>query len=105
MTVVEDILFAAAVPYLNPPSSLITSKATAATTGNATVTPGIKPGVKSNLIHIFEAAHSLTLAILAAPQNVNLTIRILPFYVETLLAVGRILYPFPNLPSLELSHP
>ncbi|KKY20814.1 putative peroxisomal membrane protein [Phaeomoniella chlamydospora] len=60
--VCEDLLLAAASPYL-------------ATGGN------------NALLEIFEAAHSVILAIFAAPQNTGLTTSQLPFYIETLFAV------------------
>lgn len=58
----EDLLLAAASPYL-------------ITAGN------------SNLLPIFEAAHSVTLSVFSAPQNVDLTAKHLPFYVDALFRV------------------
>jgi hypothetical protein len=58
----EDLLLAAASPYL-------------VTAGN------------SNLLPIFEAAHSVTLSVFSAPQNVDLTSEHLPFYVDALFRV------------------
>lgn len=58
----EDILLAAASPYL-------------VTAGNP------------NLLPIFEAAHSVTLSVFSAPQNVDLTAKHLPFYVDALFRV------------------
>ena len=46
--------------------------------------PYLDPGAHRNLMEIFEAAHSVMLAVLAAPQNASLTIKLIPFYVETL---------------------
>ncbi|KAF8855885.1 hypothetical protein BDZ45DRAFT_654797 [Acephala macrosclerotiorum] len=46
--------------------------------------PYLSPIANSNLLEIFEAAHSAMLAVLASPQNSELTARILPFYVESL---------------------
>ena len=46
--------------------------------------PYLNPTANSNLLEIFEAAHSAMLAVLAAPQNAELTARVLPFYVESL---------------------
>ncbi|KAK6007291.1 hypothetical protein QM012_006299 [Aureobasidium pullulans] len=58
----EDLLLAAASPYL-------------VTAGNP------------NLLPIFEAAHSVTLSVFSAPQNVDLTAKHLPFYVDALFRV------------------
>ncbi|KAI5252518.1 hypothetical protein E4T42_03348 [Aureobasidium subglaciale] len=58
----EDLLLAASSPYLT-------------TAGNP------------NLLPIFEAAHSVTLSVFSAPQNVDLTSRHLPFYVDALFRV------------------
>jgi hypothetical protein len=49
-------------------------------------TPYLSPSANANLLEIFEAAHSAMLSVLAAPQNADLTARILPFYVESLFA-------------------
>ncbi|KAK0127427.1 hypothetical protein ONS96_006968 [Cadophora gregata f. sp. sojae] len=49
-------------------------------------TPYLSPTANVHLLEIFEAAHSAMLAVLAAPQNEELTARILPFYVESLFA-------------------
>ncbi|KAI5246841.1 hypothetical protein E4T47_08962 [Aureobasidium subglaciale] len=58
----EDLLLAASSPYLT-------------TAGNP------------NLLPIFEAAHSVTLSVFSAPQNVDLTSKHLPFYVDALFRV------------------
>ena len=58
----EDILIAAAMPYL---------------------TVAISP----HLIDIFEAAHSVVLTVLVAPKNVAIAQRIFPFYIDTLFKV------------------
>jgi hypothetical protein len=58
----EDLLVAAAIPYL-------------ATGGN------------NNLLPIFEAAHSVMLAVFSAPQSVALAGKHLPFYVDALFRV------------------
>jgi hypothetical protein len=47
--------------------------------------PYVDPHGDPRLGEIFEAAHSVMLAILAAPQNAELATRIVPFYIETLL--------------------
>jgi hypothetical protein len=48
--------------------------------------PYLSPSANSRLLEIFEAAHSAMLAVLASPQNAELTAKILPFYVESLFA-------------------
>jgi len=52
----------------------------------ASCTPYLSPDANSQLLEIFEAAHSAMLAVLAAPQNEILTAKVLPFYVESLFA-------------------
>lgn len=52
----------------------------------APCTPYLSPIANSQLLEIFEAAHSAMLAVLAAPQNETLTAKVLPFYVESLFA-------------------
>lgn len=54
----------------------------------AAATPYLITGGNSNLLHIFEAAHSIMLAVFSAPQNVDITARHLPFYVDALFRVG-----------------
>jgi hypothetical protein len=56
----DDLLIAAALPYLSS-------------------------GSNDHLLELFEAAHSLVLAALAAPQNADLATKHLPFYIEALL--------------------
>jgi hypothetical protein len=46
--------------------------------------PYLNPTANSRLREIFEAAHSAMLAVLAAPQNADLTAKIIPFYVGSL---------------------
>ncbi|KZF21586.1 putative peroxisomal membrane protein Pex17 [Xylona heveae TC161] len=58
----EDLLIASAIPYL-------------ASGGN------------NNLLEIFEAAHSVMLAVLAAPQSASIASNHLPFYVDALFKV------------------
>lgn len=58
----EDLLVASAVPYL---------------------TAGISP----TLLPIFEAAHSVMLAVLSAPQSAEIAAKHLPFYIDALFAV------------------
>lgn len=52
----------------------------------AAATPYINSGAHKNLLEIFEAAHSATLAALAAPQNAQLAARVIPFYSQALFA-------------------
>lgn len=61
-TVNEDLLIAAALPYL-------------------------AAGGNNNLLEIFEAAHSVVLAVLAAPNSADMAAKHLPFYVDTLSTV------------------
>jgi hypothetical protein len=56
----QDLLFNAIVPYLDPNGD-------------------------PRLGEIYEAAHSVMLAIVAAPQNAEIAMRNVPFYIETLL--------------------
>ena len=49
--------------------------------------PYLMEGGNNNLLPIFEAAHSLMLAVSSAPQNASLTARHLPFYIEALFKV------------------
>jgi hypothetical protein len=49
-------------------------------------TPYLNPTANAQLLEIFEAAHSAMLSVLAAPQNADLTAKVLPFYVESLFA-------------------
>lgn len=52
-----------------------------------TVTSYLAAGGKGALLPVFEAAHSVTLAIFSAPQNEEATMANLPFYVESLFRV------------------
>ncbi|KAL4778312.1 hypothetical protein BJX76DRAFT_362856 [Aspergillus varians] len=58
----EDLFIQAAVPYL-------------------------PAGGNNHLLEIFEAAHSLALAVFAIPNNATLAAKYLPFYVDNLFAV------------------
>lgn len=58
----EDLLVASAVPYL-------------AAASNRTLLP------------VFEAAHSVMLAVLSAPQSAGITAKHLPFYIDALFSV------------------
>ncbi|TVY62750.1 Peroxisomal membrane protein PEX17, partial [Lachnellula suecica] len=74
--------------YLNTVEhfTLIMSPATTETLVTTPASPYLNPTANVHLLEIFEAAHSATLASLAAPQNGPLTAKILPFYVESLFA-------------------
>lgn len=58
----EDLLVASAVPYL-------------------------AAGDNHNMLPIFEAAHSVMLAVLSAPQSAEITAKHLPFYIDALFSV------------------
>lgn len=49
--------------------------------------PYLAAGGNNNLLPIFEAAHSVMLAVFSAPQNAQLTAKHLPFYIEALFNV------------------
>lgn len=51
----------------------------------AAALPYLSSGGNNQLLEIFEAAHSLILAVLAVPHNADLATKHLPFYIETLL--------------------
>lgn len=53
----------------------------------AAAAPYLIAGGNSNLLQIFEAAHSVMLAVFSAPQNVEITAKHLPFYVDALFKV------------------
>lgn len=50
-------------------------------------TPYLSSGASRNLLEIFEAAHSVVLAVFAVPANAKITAKYLPFYVDTLFTV------------------
>ncbi|EGP89205.1 uncharacterized protein MYCGRDRAFT_39123 [Zymoseptoria tritici IPO323] len=52
-----------------------------------TITAYLSAGGRGPLLPVFEAAHSVTLAIFSAPQNATATIENLPFYVDSLFRV------------------
>ncbi|KAF1970770.1 hypothetical protein BU23DRAFT_472993 [Bimuria novae-zelandiae CBS 107.79] len=58
----EDLLVASAVPYL-------------------------AAGNNHNMLPIFEAAHSVMLSVLSAPQSADITAKHLPFYIDALFGV------------------
>lgn len=49
--------------------------------------PYLAAGGNNALLEIFEAAHSVVLAVFAAPQNADVAAKHLPFYVDNLFAV------------------
>jgi hypothetical protein len=51
----------------------------------AAALPYLSSGGNNHLLEIFEAGHSLVLAVLAVPQNSDLATKHLPFYIEALL--------------------
>lgn len=53
----------------------------------ATALHYLSAGENDNLLPIFEAAHSVMLAVFSAPQNADITKRQLPFYVDALFSV------------------
>ncbi|KAI9815520.1 MAG: hypothetical protein M1827_002654 [Pycnora praestabilis] len=53
----------------------------------AAATPYLASGGNNHLLEIFEAAHSVMLAVLAAPQSADLAAKHLPFYVDALFKV------------------
>jgi len=50
--------------------------------------PYIAAGGNNHLLEIFEAAHSLALAIFAIPNNAAVAAKHLPFYIDNLFAVS-----------------
>jgi len=58
----EDLLVASAVPYL-------------------------AAGENRHILPVFEAAHSVMLAVLSAPQSADITAKHLPFYIDALFSV------------------
>ncbi|RDW65460.1 hypothetical protein BP5796_10152 [Coleophoma crateriformis] len=46
--------------------------------------PYLNPTANKYLLEIFEAAHSAMLAVFAAPQNADITAKLIPFYVDSL---------------------
>lgn len=51
-------------------------------------TPYLAAGGNNHLLEIFEAAHSVVLAVFSSPQNADVTAKHLPFYVDNLFTVG-----------------
>jgi len=51
--------------------------------------PYFAAGGNNHLLEIFEAAHSVMLAVLSSPQSANLAAAHLPFYIEALFKVSQ----------------
>lgn len=56
--------------------------------------PYLAAGGSNELLDIFEAAHSVVLAVLAAPRSADMAAKHLEFYVATLFNVGSLTAPF-----------
>lgn len=56
-------------------------------------TPYLAAGGDNRLLEIFEAAHSVVLAVFSAPQNADVTAKHLPFYIDNLFTVSSYLKP------------
>ncbi|KAH8696003.1 putative peroxisomal membrane protein Pex17 [Talaromyces proteolyticus] len=50
-------------------------------------TPYLAAGGNNHLLEIFEAAHSVALAVFSAPQNADIAAKHLPFYIDNLFTV------------------
>jgi len=50
--------------------------------------PYLSAGGNNHLLDIFEAAHSVMLAVLSTPQSANIAAAHLPFYIEALFKVS-----------------
>jgi hypothetical protein len=53
----------------------------------ASAMPYLAAGGNHNMLPIFEAAHSVMLAVLSAPQSADITAKHLPFYIDALFSV------------------
>ena len=53
----------------------------------AAASPYLAAGGDNHLLPIFEAAHSVMLAVMSAPQSVELTAKHIPFYIDALFRV------------------
>lgn len=75
--------------YLNTAEhfTLVISPETSEDLFVAPAAPYLAAGGNNNLLPIFEAAHSVMLAVFSAPQNPALTARHLPFYIDSLFKV------------------
>lgn len=57
----------------------------------ASALPYLASGSDNRLLEIFEAAHSVVLAVFAIPENADVTAKHLPFYIDNLFTVSRVL--------------
>jgi hypothetical protein len=53
----------------------------------ASAVPYLASGGNNNMLLIFEAAHSVMLSVLSAPQSAEITAKHLPFYIDALFSV------------------
>lgn len=53
----------------------------------ASAVPYLAAGGNNNMLPIFEAAHSVMLSVLSAPQSAEITAKHLPFYIDALFSV------------------
>ncbi|KAF2277800.1 uncharacterized protein EI97DRAFT_374293 [Westerdykella ornata] len=53
----------------------------------ASAVPYLASGGNNNMLPIFEAAHSVMLSVLSAPQSADITAKHLPFYIDALFSV------------------
>ncbi|KAF2015510.1 hypothetical protein BU24DRAFT_450207 [Aaosphaeria arxii CBS 175.79] len=67
--------------------TLILSPATNEELLVASAIPYLASGGNHNMLPIFEAAHSVMLAVLSAPQSADITPKHLPFYIDALFSV------------------
>ncbi|KAF2686428.1 hypothetical protein K458DRAFT_387443 [Lentithecium fluviatile CBS 122367] len=67
--------------------SLVLSPATNEDLLVASAVPYLAAGGNHDMLPIFEAAHSVMLAVLSAPQSADITVKHLPFYIDALFSV------------------
>ncbi|KAF1997149.1 hypothetical protein P154DRAFT_579267 [Amniculicola lignicola CBS 123094] len=67
--------------------SLVLSPATNEDLLVASAVPYLAAGQDHNMLPIFEAAHSVMLSVLSAPQSAEVTAKHLPFYIDALFSV------------------
>jgi hypothetical protein len=67
--------------------SLVLSPATNEELLVASAVPYLAYGGNNNMLPIFEAAHSVMLSVLSAPQSAEITAKHLPFYIDALFSV------------------
>jgi len=68
--------------------TLVLSPATNEELVVAAATPYLASGGNNHLLEIFEAAHSVMLAVLFAPRSAHMATKHIPFYVEALFKVS-----------------